>query len=479
MSWFFIITLFLFFLLRLPSLFEPLWYGDEGIYQAIGMALNNGSLLYKDIWDNKTPLLYLVYALFHSDQFTVRLVSLIFGLLSIPVFFFLSKKLFYNLSGSRKIHYFTTPVFALLFALPILEGNIANAENFMLLPILLAALLIFPRTETNFKLLLAGFLLGLAFLFKVVAIFDLSAFLIFLFFLEFPTNRKLQDKKYIILKFKQLSPFLIGFFVPIGATVLFFLLNNAFVEFVRAIFFSNVGYVGYGNKLLTPFGLLFIKLALLLGFVVFLFMKRLNLKPTTIFVLLWFAFSLFNAFFAERPYTHYLLTLLPSFVLMIGLIFWDKKYQKIKLIFLFLVLVLILKNFNFYGKTTNYYQNFTSFILGQKSVYSYRAFFDKRTSTDYEIAMFIKSKIEEGDSIFVWGNNAQLYKMTESIPLTKYIVAYHITGYKDGLANTRELIERTKPKFIIIMSGQAPIPFGLTRYTESFNINNVSIYEIF
>ncbi len=275
MSWFFIITLFLFFLLRLPSLFEPLWYGDEGVYQAIGMALNNGSLLYKGIWDNKPPLLYLVYALFHSDQFTVRLVSLIFGLLSVPVFFFLSKKLFSNLSGSRKIYYLTTSVFALLFALPILEGNIANAENFMLLPVLLAALLIFPRTETNLKLFLAGFLLGLAFLFKIVAVFDFLAFLTFLFILNLPhkLSVSLKKEKRLLVPFAQkITPYLFGFLIPIFIVVLFFLINGAVVDFFRATFSSNIGYVGYGNKLLTPFGLLFIKLAFLLGFVVFIFM---------------------------------------------------------------------------------------------------------------------------------------------------------------------------------------------------------------
>ena len=174
---FLIISSFIFFLLRLPSLFEPYWYGDEGIYQVIGMAINNGSLLYKDIWDNKPPLLYLLYALFNSDQFAVRLVSLIFGLFSIFVFFFLSKKLFPPSSGGSKIVYFlTSSIFALLLGLPILEGNIANAENFMLLPILIAALLVvkadYLSSIPKVSLFFAGILLGLAFLFKIVAIFD-------------------------------------------------------------------------------------------------------------------------------------------------------------------------------------------------------------------------------------------------------------------------------------------------------------------
>ncbi|MEM4230723.1 MAG: hypothetical protein QXF25_02510 [Candidatus Pacearchaeota archaeon] len=99
--WFLIKASFVFFLLRLPSLFEPNWYGDEGIYQVLGAGIRTGRLLYKEIFDNKPPLLYLVYAILNADQFAVRLASLIFGILALITFFFLSKKLF-NQEGKRK-----------------------------------------------------------------------------------------------------------------------------------------------------------------------------------------------------------------------------------------------------------------------------------------------------------------------------------------------------------------------------------------
>src|SRR5258706_8978047 len=181
-TWFLIITAFLFFLLRLPSLFEPLWYGDEGVYEVIGSALNKGRHLYTGIWDNKPPLLYYIYAIFNGNQASVRLFSLLFGLASVFVFFYLSKKLFQN----QKIEFITTGIFAFLFATPFLEGNIANAENFMILPTLVAALLIIKTTEQKINLhhtkqhhlyairytlyaFFAGLLLGISFLIKVVA----------------------------------------------------------------------------------------------------------------------------------------------------------------------------------------------------------------------------------------------------------------------------------------------------------------------
>ena len=43
------VTLAVTFFVRLPSLFEPLWYGDEAIYLTIGQKLVRGGLMYVDI----------------------------------------------------------------------------------------------------------------------------------------------------------------------------------------------------------------------------------------------------------------------------------------------------------------------------------------------------------------------------------------------------------------------------------------------
>ncbi|HEX8965368.1 MAG TPA: hypothetical protein VF820_02960, partial [Patescibacteria group bacterium] len=93
---FLIIVSCIFTLLRLPSFFEPYWYGDEGIYEVIGFALRHGRMLYTGIWDNKPPLLYIMYALVDGNQQGAKILSWFFGLLSIILFFFFSKKIFKN-----------------------------------------------------------------------------------------------------------------------------------------------------------------------------------------------------------------------------------------------------------------------------------------------------------------------------------------------------------------------------------------------
>jgi len=478
--WFLLITSFFFFLLRLPSLFEPYWYGDEGIYQVLGIAMNQGRLLYRDIWDNKPPLLYFTYGLFGSDQFWVRLFSLLIGILTVIVFYFLVKKLF----EKEKIVWTTTALFALLFGLPLLEGNIANAENFMLLPVIIAGILVLKSTETKIKytrykiLFTAGLLLSIAFLFKIVAVFDLGALLVFLVFTDSSFSFKnLLKRKTLIFEIEKVASFVIGFVLPIILTAAVFLFNGAISYFIKAVLFSNVGYVGYGNKLIIPQGFLILKLLALGLFCLFFYAKRKSLLNSTIFIWLWFAFSLFNAFFSQRPYTHYLLTLLPAFCLLIGIFLFDKKRQRFTLLALVLTLIIVIKSFWFFAKFPFYYSNFVLFITNQKSVTSYEAFFDKNTPIDYELAAYINQNANSDDAIFIWGNNAQVYKLTNKLPPGKYAAAYHITSYPDGVSNTKTGILMKKPKLIVIMPNVGNIPFSLLNYREKITIDNVIIYE--
>src|SRR3989344_5462762 len=94
--WILLTLLFIFFFLRFPSLFEPNWYGDEGIYQSIGFALRSGRQFYTGVWDNKPPLLFIIYALANGEQFNARFFSLIAGIGAVFVFYYLSLKLFKN-----------------------------------------------------------------------------------------------------------------------------------------------------------------------------------------------------------------------------------------------------------------------------------------------------------------------------------------------------------------------------------------------
>lgn len=478
----------LFFFLRLPSLIEPNWYSDEGIYQVIGRSLAHGQLLYTEIWDNKPPLLYLIYALFNGDQFLIRVASLLFGLMTVWVFFFLSNAIFKRI----KLSVITTSVFLILFAIPLTEGNIANAENFMLLPIVAAALIFYKTIHhndhklpgINKKLFLIGFFLGIAFLFKIVAIFDLAAFLFIIALLNFPFEKRGKwkidhEKLKLMLGYCGFLSF--GFFLPLGVTIIYFAFNQTLGDFLYAVFSRNIAYASYFNTFIIPQGFLLIKIFFLVLFLSFLVIRRSAFSPTSLFILIWLAFSLFNALFTQRPYTHYVLVLLPSFCLLIGLLFVEHNKKIRNLLMFLLAAIFVIIGWNFQSmnlpKTLLYYPNAFLFVTGNKDVLSYQTFFDRETPRDYELAAFIKMKNKPGDPIFIWGDSAQIYMLSETKPITKYTVAYHTKQNKNGIHITQEALDTIRPNYVIVLTEAPPFPFRLNGYINIFSLEKAIIYE--
>jgi 4-amino-4-deoxy-L-arabinose transferase-like glycosyltransferase len=477
--WFLLYFIIVFFLLRLPSLIEPLWYGDEGIYQVIGMALNNGKILYSQIWDNKPPLLYIIYALAGSDQFTVRLLSLISGAVSLIPFYYLSKKLF----NTHKMSVITTAIYIFLLGTPFIEGNIANAENFMLLPIVLSGLLLygalgikhtpFGNLEVYKKLYVSGLFLGIALLLKTVAFFDFAAFLTFLVI-------SLGKAKFL---WKKIVYYCVGFLLPLFVTGIYFLFQNAFADFIRAVFLGNISYVGYANELLVPQGWLYIKLLALVLAIGAVMFNRKKLSSEDIFIYLWFIFSLSSAVFSGRPWPHYLLMAVPAASLMAGLVIEQKSANKKIVPFGFLLILVVLSaslfklNTGSFGGLWSYYKNFGLFITDNKSIESYQKYFDKNVPRDYEVAQFIISKAKKDEGIFVWGNNPQIYVLANKIPPGKYSVEYHISQDKDGVKETVEDIKRIKPKYIIALPEVREFQFITKDYINKYKLGGALIYE--
>jgi len=366
----------------------------------------------------------------------------------------------------------------------------------MLLPIMAAAFLIVSLTtkhKINHRssffhsktrtLFLAGLLVGIAFLFKIIALFDFAAFFVYLFIVSFQEKNILFSKLFsqLTVFVKEMLPIIVGFLLPVVFTVLYFFLNNALPDFIRAAFFGNIGYVGYANKFIIPQGLLITKLLVLVLFLFFLFQKRKTFSQPTIFILVWTAFSLFNTFFSQRPYLHYVLVLLPSFCLLVGLLFVShpKKEKAVLIASLFAVLFFLGTTFKAYGvsHTFAYYKNAMLFVSNKKDIISYQTFFDGKTPRDYEVASFIKMHTTTADNVFIWGNSAQIYVLSDKLPLGKYTVAYHITQDKQGIIQTQTVLNKTKPKYVIALTGAPSLPFALSIYTTKFAFKNATIYE--
>ncbi|MBM3209288.1 hypothetical protein FJZ40_03290 [Candidatus Shapirobacteria bacterium] len=435
------------FFLRLPSLFEPYWYGDEGIYLTIGQALRKGLLLYRDAYDNKPPILYLLAAA-SGSVFWFRALLLAWMMGTTFFFYKLAQKLLREEIKARV----ALLVFALLSSLPLIEGNIANAEIFFLGPIILGLLLSLRAAPRFFP---AGVLFSLAFLLKVPAVFDLGGLAVFLFILAFPTLSVLKKSlRSLIKNYLLLS---LGFILLPLALLLYFHLNGAAGQFISAAFLQNIGYLsswsaGTHSGFVTQSGL--IKRGVLLLFAVtLLFLSRRRLQPEFNFICLWFVFSLFGATLSERPYPHYLLQVLPPFSLLCASLLAEKKVEKTFSIALFLVLgaTIIFYKFYFYH-TFSYYQNFLSYAIGRETQETYFGKFDQKVPQTYKVTEFIAETSLPTENIFVWGDEPYIYALSRRLSAGRFTVAYHIVDYHK-YQETILALGKNPPRIIIYDRG--------------------------
>ncbi|MCX6726663.1 MAG: hypothetical protein NTY75_02485, partial [Candidatus Shapirobacteria bacterium] len=202
-KYFFLLAI-IFLILRLPTLFEPNWYGDEGIYLVLGQAIRKGLTLYSQIHDNKPPTLYYLAAL-GQTVFGFRLLLLLWMIPTVYSFYLLAKK--------NKL---ATLIFVTLSSIPLIEGNIANAEVFMLLPTILGIYLFLFKN----KFFLPGLLLGFAFTIKVPVAIEFVFIFAYSFF-YFTRNRWLN-----------LIKLAFGFILPITLYLIYFYFKGASAEFL-------------------------------------------------------------------------------------------------------------------------------------------------------------------------------------------------------------------------------------------------------
>lgn len=460
----------LFIVLRLPSLIEPYWYGDEGIYAIIGKSMREGFLLYRDIWDNKPPLLYVFYALVYGELFWIRTLSLIIGTATVILFFKLSQTV---LKEKRSV-IIATSIFTLLFGLPILEGNIANAENFMLLPICAAFYLVLKQ-RTIRSYFGAGIVLSIALMIKSVALFDIAALMSIIFLQRLHENTPVIKVVQKFIFSRKIMAMLLGIVSLPLIFLLYYLQIGAVYDFISSTLIKNVGYVGFENHFIFPLGLVFLKISFLLVAIGSIYYFRNKLSKEELILFPWMAFALFSMFFSDRPYTHYMLMGILPFCLLLG--YLVRTVQIRTLIVIVAIMSIVMMHFSWYEKNISYYKNYIDYVFGEKKFREYTAFFDRNSVVDYDIAQTIAALTKGESSVYYWSDSAQLYMLTDVLPITKYVVAYHNESYPQALEKTVQQIHEKSPDYIVSTRNNI-IPFKLADHYElKYTIESARIYE--
>lgn len=438
---FLILILGLNLLVRLPALFDPVSYGDECIYLTLGNALRKGLVFYRDIHDNKPPLLYFLAAFAGGKLFWFRLLLLIGNTVNVWLIYRLGKFLVAG-NNEEKAGLLAALLFALFSFFP--EGRIANGEIFMIIPASLGYLLILLALNFKKKLqkkketffILAGLCFSAAFLIKVPVGFDFIGLSLAIFAF---------DKKTI----KEIKLLLLSFSLPIIASIIYYSLFGAFVPYVRSALLQNIGYLSSWGS--SSFGIVWRALILMIGTGLLFFWRRklgfyfYSLANLTIF-------GYFGLFLSGRPYPHYLLEVAPWLALLLTLVIFQKKLSYfITAGALIILLALGFKVYNFWWyPQIPYYQNFVKFSLGKISLQEYYLFFGKKTLEDYQVAKDLVLYSKPQDRVFIWGDGACIYALSGRIPPGRYTVNYHIYDF-NGYQETLTAIRAKTPELIVLL----------------------------
>jgi hypothetical protein len=358
-----------------------------------------------------------------------------------------------------------------LTTLPFFEGNIVNAENFMLIPTIAAFYIILFKDGTK-NILIAGILFSISSLYKIPALFDFPAIIIF-----WLISGKL-TKKGIYRILRKTAILLLGVGTPIAVTFIYYLLKGAFSDYLIAAYLQNFGYLSSWRPGVNrdPFLIknapLIIRSGVVVAINIALYLFRKKVDKKFLFLISWLTFSIFAITLSERPYPHYLLQSAAAVSAFFGLIFTSTSMLQVYSVFPIAFFFLIPLGYKFWHyRSADYYLKFIKFSSGKLSKAQYLESFGGRTVINYDIAGIIKHLTNKDDRVFVWEDSAQIYAISKRLPPIKYTSGYHINDFS-SIEDTVSKLQKNTPKAIVIFFSSKPPPALLT-----FIRNNYILYK--
>ena len=445
------------FLLRLPSLFEPPWYDDEGIYAAVANSLLNGQRLYTEVIDNRPPGIYLLYALimgvFGPNLLFIKLAAISSVIGSQLIVVRIGSHLW-----SRRAGTIAALLLGILSSAPLFEGNIANAEIFMIFPTCLGMLLWIKG-----RYFYAGIAFGAALSLKQIAGAEfMAAIIAALLFAPYWRRRA--------------ALLLAGYSIPVLLILAYVVISGSFGEFIYANFSYYTDYLQRGARVHPSF--LVVKVLLLPSSILLMMAwargPRSEKSANVALITLWLVFALFGAIFTGRPYPHYLLPSFPSLSLLIAgcvvsrqttsvtRVTWPRLLATSSVLGISVwLLVSIFVPWSAWAspsRTVGYYRNFAEFVLGIKSRVSYNDFFDKRVNRNLEVASYLASRARDGDSLLVWGDEPWIYALSSLPDVARVTVAYYAYEIPGELKRVAESVAIREPAFIALVTSKPVYP---------------------
>jgi len=399
---------------RLPSLLHPWSIDDEAVYSVVANEIVDGGQPYVDAVERKPPLLFWLYAgIFEAtgkfNPAGLHAVALGWTLATMAGLYVIGRQLFDRGTGL---------VAALLYSVYQPWGtfkNLAfNGEMIMNLPLVWACAIVFARSSPRLRpeLLVAGALLGAAFLLKQPAAIAAVPLGIYLLLPTYRTSRRWTPTASLIHAFLLTA----GFFGVLGVVIAVLqkqgILRDAFFWTITA--HANP-HVFWGKGALSILAFLACCFPLVVGAILSLRDKRglwaeNSAERTALLTLL--AASAIGAAAGGRFYPHYYIQLIPPLALLAAPYYARICFRRDQ------PRHWLLRPVTFYGLLAVTVIAF--FIV------SYVGLASRRQASEPGRYLFENSA--PGDRIFIWGHSAPIYLESRRRPACRYILTFPLTG---------------------------------------------------
>lgn len=298
---------------------------DENAFFTVGKAWGHGLIPYRDLFEQKGPVLFLIFTLSSFISSRTFIGVFIFEIISFTIFLYYVIKII-NLFINKNLTYLFLPLIAVFITSSSFFAHGGSAEEFCL-PLLMYTFYSFLKVfvcdnDISYKnLFINGLIAGVILLIKFTILGFWFGFMASLFF-YFIINKKYKKA------FISCLVFLSGMFIPMLVFSLYFLLVGGFREFIDVYFKFNIfNYSGSQpvlSRIKQAFSIFyremsvsFVYLSLIyVGFLYFIFSNNfIKNKVHKLFVVAFIGFGILGVFWGCKEFVYYFLMIM-SFVIL-------------------------------------------------------------------------------------------------------------------------------------------------------------------
>lgn len=420
---------------------------DANAFFTMGKSMMNGIIPYKDLFEQKGILLYLIYGMgyliSHKTFYGVFIIEVIF----FTIFLYYSYKII-SLFLNKKTSYIILPILALIITTSHSFTHGGSAEEFCLPFFAITLYHYFKHFKknqiTNKELFISGLMAGCVLLIKYTLLGFWFAFMMFIFF-DFIRNKKIKEA------FTSCLWFLLGMASPIIIAVIYCLFTHSLKDFIDCYFTINMtAYNETDLNIIEKVTNIYegaIKSLLSNGFIIFLSIILIPLYISKYKVSSYCKYSIIGVllittlglFWGLHFYRYYILPIFSFIILaLIGIFLYFNKYINKLNSFKYNYLIYILV-FTFTIILSYFNANYKEMICMKKS-----------DMFQYKYAEYI-SNYDNSTLLNMGYLDAGLYTTTGIMPNTRFFEVQNIpySKFPDNLDDMKYNVENKNITFIL------------------------------